>query len=327
VAGLIESRRASSAARLAEYVRELDNARGLSREKACVCVVGSFGRGEATVHSDLDLVILGKGTAGEPALSRLDLTCIEADLIRAARKLEFPEFSGDGKFLRLHTVGELVGNLGKETDDVTNALTIRLLLLLESRPLFEEDVYDASIDRIIAGYWRDFAEHQTDFLPAFFANDVLRLWRTFCVNYEASTADEPDEKKAKRKLKNYKLKHSRLLTCYSGLAALLAEFVDRGTVTPASALEMVRRSPTQRLQSIATRSPFTACSTAVERVLACYEQFLETTDAREADLVARFMNTHDSARLTAEIGDLGDAMWELLKVIGEDNRMLRMMVV
>jgi hypothetical protein len=61
-------------------------------------------------------------------------------------------------------------------------------------------------------------------VPAFLANDILRIWRTFCVNYEARTETEPAEKKAKRKLKNYKLEHSRLLTCYS---ALLRVFKDR----------------------------------------------------------------------------------------------------
>jgi hypothetical protein len=52
------------------------------------------------------------------------------------------------------------------------------------------------------------------------------------------------KKKAKRKLKNYKLKHSRLLTCYSALAYLLAVFATRQTVTPDDARKMVSSTPT-----------------------------------------------------------------------------------
>ena len=67
-------------------------------------------------------------------------------------------------------------------------------------------------------------------MPAFLSNDILRLWRTLCVNYEARTKTTPEQEKAKRELTNYKLKHSRLLTCYSGILYLLAIFKARGTV-------------------------------------------------------------------------------------------------
>src|SRR4029077_19402552 len=77
--------------------------------------------------------------------------------------------------------------------------------------------YDEIVRDVIDGYWRDYQDHQANFMPAFLANDILRIWRTFCVNYEARTKREPDDKKASGKLKNYKLKHSRLLTCYSAL--------------------------------------------------------------------------------------------------------------
>ena len=324
---LIESRRRSSAERLEEFSRELAAAEDLSRDRACVCAIGAFGRGEASAHRDLDLVILGRGTAENPTLTRLDQICVQADLVRRARGLGFPEFSGDGRFLRLHTADELVRNLGTEHDDVSNALTIRLLLLLESRPLFGRNVYSETIDGVIDGYWRDFDEHRADFMPAFLANDILRLWRTFCVNYEASTATDPPVKKAKRKLKNYKLKHNRLLTCYSGLAFLLARFVEKGTVNLDDANELVQVSPIERIQGIAARPRFAAAAGASERLLECYERFLATTDAPEPELVERFMNAADSGRLVAETSEFGDLMWDLFRTIGAGNRMLRMLIV
>jgi hypothetical protein len=151
-------------------------------------------------------------------------------LIEATRALGIPEFSGDGRYLMHYSVQDFTKTLGTPEDDVTNTFTARLLLLLESRPLLESAVYRDVTEEVIVAYWRDYADHKTDFMPAFLANDILRLWRTFCVNYEARTARVPDREKAKGKLKNYKLKHSRLLTCYSALLYLLTVYSKQQTV-------------------------------------------------------------------------------------------------
>ena len=102
----------------------------------------------------------------------------------------------------LLTVEELIETLGHPDDDASNTFTA-LLLLFESVPLLETGTYWTIIEEIITQYRRDFEGHETEFIPAFLANDILRLWRTFCVNYEARTQTEPPVKKAKRKLKNY----------------------------------------------------------------------------------------------------------------------------
>jgi predicted nucleotidyltransferase len=234
---LLDSRREESTKRLNALRSCLSAAAILAAEKACVYVTGSFGRGEASPHSDLDLFIVGRGTKKEPAFSRLDQICLKADLIAATRDQGFPPFSGDGQYLEHYTIEELTSRLGLPHDDSKNTLTARLLLLLESRPLIGHEIYDEAIDLVVAKYWRDYEDHRDDFMPAFLANDILRLWRTFCLNYEARTLQDPPEKKAKRRLKNYKLKHSRLLTCFSALAYLLAVFCRDGTVSPAWSLK------------------------------------------------------------------------------------------
>ena len=176
--------------------------------------------------------------------------CIKADLIAATRKLGIKDFDGDGEYLAHCTVDSLTETLGHPEDDVSNTFTARMLMLLESKPLFGDEVYWEAVEKVLSSYWQDYADHKADFVPAFLANDVLRMWRTFCVNYEARTAREPQEKKAKRKLKNYKLKHARLLTCYSGLAYLLAIFEAKKTVEPADVREMVKLAPIERLDAL-----------------------------------------------------------------------------
>jgi hypothetical protein len=119
------------------------------------------------------------------------------DLIEMTRELRIPEFSGDGRYLVHYSVDDFTETLGTPEDDVTNTFTARLLLLLESRVLLEESVYRDVTEEVIAAYWRDYEDHKTDFMPAFLANDILRLWRTFCVNYEARTERVPDDERLK----------------------------------------------------------------------------------------------------------------------------------
>ena len=253
--GELSNRRSQTEARLRALRERLRSAEDIAAGKACVYATGSFGRGEASTHSDLDLFIVGKRN-GKPGpdgkegslLKRLDDIRIKADLIEVTRDLGIPEFSGDGRYLVHYSVHDFTKTLGTPEDDVTNTFTARLLLLLESRPLVEEEVYGEILEEVVAAYWRDYEDHKATFMPAFLANDVLRLWRTFCVNYEARTERAPEQEKAKGKIKNYKLKHSRLLTCYSALLYLLTIFRGKGTVGPTDALDMIRLSPTQRLE-------------------------------------------------------------------------------
>lgn len=317
---VLNERRRKSAERLASLANKLPESTKLAAGKACVYVTGSFARGEASDHSDLDLFMVGKcEPEDEPKrlLTRLDEICVKAELISVTRAEGIPDFSGDGQYLAFYTVRELVASLGSPADDATNTFTARLLLLLESRPLVETSVYAEVIQEVILPYWRDFEDHRDDFMPAFLANDILRLWRTFCVNYEARTETDPREKKAKRKLKNYKLKHSRLLTCYSALLFLLATYKSSRTVTPKDVVEMTQLSPVKRLEWLTTVFP--QHSPEVEHVLAQYADFLLQTNADEGALVERFLDQTDSQRLMQGAYTFGSSVFELLEKVGTNG--------
>jgi predicted nucleotidyltransferase len=313
---------------------KLKSAEDISAGKACVYATGSFGRGEAGANSDLDLFIVGKKN-GKPGpdgkegslLRRLDEIIIKAELIETVRELGLPEFSGDGRYLVAYSVHDFTKTLGTPDDDVTNTFTARLLLLLESRPLAEEVVYQEIIEEVIAAYWRDYEDHKSTFMPAFLANDVLRLWRTFCVNYEARTERVPEDEKAKGKIKNYKLKHSRLLTCYSALLYLLAVFRNKNFVSPADVLNMIKLSPTERLEWLRDNRDFIEARLTLGRLLDQYEQFLETTSVGEKELVARFMDKRLSRDYMEAAYKFGDLVFDALNHIGNGNRFHRLLVV
>jgi hypothetical protein len=328
--GVLLNERRTAAQERVESLRERlqEKSETRAKDKACVYITGSFGRLEGSRHSDLDLFIVGKSDSnGERLLKSLDEICIKADLIEASRALGFPDFDGDGAYLEHYTIQQLVKTLGKPEDDVDNTFTARVLLLLESYPLLEKGVYGEVIQEVINAYWRDYADHKDEFMPAFLSNDILRLWRTFCVNYEARTSTEPEEKKAKRKLKNYKLKHSRLLTCYSALLYLLAVFSDHQTVSPADAIDMIGRTPTGRLEWLLDQQHVESAHAKIRDLLECYESFLKVTDAPERDLVDQFKNAETSRERMRAAYKFGDLVFDVLSIIGQGHRFHRLLVV
>jgi predicted nucleotidyltransferase len=192
---VIEERRLFSDQRFKQLKSSLTSAPEICGDKACVYAIGSFGRREASPHSDLDLFIVslchGEDREHKSRLSKLEEILLKADLIRASRTLGFPDFSKDGDFLQNHTSISLIQTTGDRHDDAINTFTARLLLLLESKPLVGDDVHQQIINEVIAKYWTEFPEHSDCFIPAYLSNDILRFWRTLCLNYEARTSEKP----------------------------------------------------------------------------------------------------------------------------------------
>jgi hypothetical protein len=190
----------------------------------------------------------------------------------------------------------------------------RLLLLLESQPLVEDVVYEAIVREVVKSYWRDYDDHSLNFMPAFLSNDILRLWRTFCVNYEARTERKPDREKAKGKLKNYKLKHSRILTCYSALLFLLQTYVQNKTVSPEDAVAMVKLTPTARLDWI--RQSNDKAAEIVQKLLDQYDRFLMITNSEEEVLLEKFAQKDEARQLSNDAVALGNLMFDALAEVG-----------
>lgn len=315
----VESRRTHTEEKLRLLREKLaERATTITKEQACVYVMGSYGRGEASKHSDLDLFIAGLSevvdSKPQRAFRQLDEVLLKAELIHAARSLELEDFSGDGEYLTHFAVHELVGNLGRREDDSTNTFTARLLLLLESRPIVGDAAYETIVRQVIAAYWPNFEKHRTDYVPGYLINDILRLWRTFCVNYEAGTKEKPDTEQAKRQLKHYKLQHSRLLTCYSGLLYLLGIHQKNGTVTPDDAWAMTTTRPLDRVAWLADEFPHAASEAA--EVRRAYGKFLEHTSAPKDDLVAEILSKGHNTALPEPEPRLSKTIFQLIEKVG-----------
>jgi hypothetical protein len=188
-------------------------------------------------------------------------------------------------------------------------------------------VYRDALGTVIDAYWRDYDDHQTNFMPAFLTNDILRLWRTFCVNYEAKTERTPEPEKAEGKLKKYKLAHSRLLTCYSAILYLIAKYSETGSVHPSDARTMIELTPTQRLEWLRDQPSVSDSNEILDKILAQYERFLETTNTAEDQLKARFMDKDASKQYTDAAVTFGDLIFDALDRIGKRSRFHRLVVV
>lgn len=329
----LQRRRDDTAKRTEQLQARLAESEKLILNAACVYSTGSFGRREAGIDSDLDLFIVSKlkeavsiEEKSESRLRRLDEICLKADLIKQTKAMGIKEFDGDGRYLVHYTIEELKSKLGKPEDDALNTFTARLLLLLESTPLLGSGVYKDIVDDVIAAYWQDFEDHQDDFVPAFLANDILRLWRTFCVNYEVRTEREPEEKNIKRRKKNYTLKHSRLLTCYSGLLYLLSTYEISRTVSPTDVRKMVALSPTERLEWMLSQEPLAGARAEIERILEKYNDFLIVKS--DPDLFHSMFATSEVSRKSMKSSyEFAELVFDAIEKVGNRNRLHKLLLV
>jgi predicted nucleotidyltransferase len=307
----IEERREQSKRRIAELQSTLETSGALPiiRDIACVYATGSVARGEASKQSDLDLFIISKVADGKRSLGQLESIRLESRLIEASRACNFPDFSGDGEYLVVHDVDHLLRHLGTREDEHTNVFTARLLLLLESYPILGEDFYRNIVTQVVERYWRDYPRNRDEFLPVFLINDIRRYWAVLCVSYEA-VADPPREPElSKRRLSNYKLKHSRLLICYSAIVYLCWLLQENGTVHPDEAVAMTQLRPLQRLEAIGRATASARIRSCVARLFEGYSRFLEET--ARPDIQERFRDDTYHKDRQSEAKRFGDAMYAL----------------
>jgi predicted nucleotidyltransferase len=284
---------------------------------------GSYARLEASQYSDIDMFFLSAGDKKDVPELRTNSLRLFGKVIEIVDKMRFPKFSNDCEYLVILHSNDILSNLGSRTDDHENYFTARLLLLLESHCLYGQEVFDDITAKIIKSYFKDYPDHKKTFQPMFLLNDICRFWKTLLLNYENKRnlppGAEGEERRTRQKVRNFKLKYSRMTTCFASIAALGSY---GAPVTEKQVLEMTKLTPRQRLESIISRVP--KVTGAVGEVLDSYGWFLEMTGLPTAELEEHFSDKQKRTEMFQKANEYGDSMFRLLQTIDETNENLRL---
>ncbi len=180
------------------------------------------------------------------------------------------------------------------------------------------------MSRIVGFYYRDFEDHADSFLPTFLINDILRFWRTLTLNYEhhrlklrALTDDELARKKAESAVKNFKLKLSRLSTCFSMIVHLASE---QPPVSAERVLELCAITPSERFEALRAHED-SAIDALIERISDVYSEFLRSVQRDEHELLDDFGDETTRKKAVEEARVYGDLIYELLTRLVKPDRM------
>jgi hypothetical protein len=254
---------------------------------AAVVLFGSWGREELTAQSDDDWAVLGDDV-------RPDLL----DRCRAVLGGEAREPGQQELFGVAFSCDELTRNIGLDADTNTN-LTRRMLLLLESRPIAGHDEHARCFAQVLHAY---LGHGVRDYQPArFLLNDLIRYWRTICVDFEGKAAGGPDPKWAAR---NAKLRTSRKLLFAGGLVPVLLCHLCEPSATAGF---LTRWFDAPALDRVSTAFEFAGLIDAGARALAAYDRWvglMAQPDVRH-ELETLTFATRDDSTLYAEIREIG----------------------
>lgn len=264
----LQKRVGGTAEKLGRIREKFDtDAQDIVKRRVTVFCAGSIARQDSGNKSDLDLFVIA-----DEAFNQLDELNFLARLISINKDLGYPEFSNNGEFLKIYQLSDLKALTGTREEDSQNVFTARMLLLLESKPVCNDTFYDEFLREVISHYCRDERNHNSSFRPLFLLNDLLRYWRTLCLNYEKI---RHETSKPWRK-KNVNLKFSRMLTVFSTVLPLITL-----EHTHKDIIDLCKHSPLERLTQGLDFLNAPDLMSSFPTFLENYEYFLQLKEAEK----------------------------------------------
>jgi hypothetical protein len=271
-------------------------------DDVAVVFVGSWGRREVTRHSDDDFYVLSHA-GSEDAVEN-----VKEALRRDERG--FREPGREGVFANgTVSLRTLLENIGLEGDTNAN-LTQRMLLVLESVAVHNAGFHATARQEVLDSYLE--APIKACQPPRLLLNDVVRYWRTMCVDFAGKMRNRDGEGWG---LRNAKLRTTRKLLFASGLLPLMrCGQLDADRIAPFLA-EQLALPPADRVADAfldldlqdAARDLFGAYeaflgaidSDATRRTLDAIKSRAEADESKAFQAVARLGTAIESALLAA----------------------------
>lgn len=261
-------------------------------------VNGSYARREVTSGSDVDLFFLH---------STGDKNGVTQKQKQFRDQLEqHPEriFSlSDGGLFKLPiSIDKITETIGGFDDD-NKHITRRMLLLLEGEYVFNRKVFNDTREKLLERYVP--TGIRDDQICLYLLNDIIRYWRTICVDYEHKARD-PQKPGVIRLVK---LRFSRMLLFVAGVLAVSKTFKLPRERKIRKLNELLAIPPSERMQEIVGKESYHA--------LNLYAEFLEAIDQ---EAVRRTLCQHSEiAKKSEEYKELVDRAREfrdeLLKIL------------
>lgn len=253
-----------------------------------IVVFGSLARREWTSGSDVDWTMLIDGQAD----SQHRIASREIQ-----QKLSAVEFRGtklnppgaEGIFGNMAFSHEIVHHIGGQADTNRNT-TQRVLLLLEAAALRDpKDDLGGPYARIVRQVLNRYLLSDSNFhsqtdhesrIPRFLLNDVVRYWRTMCVDFAYKDWEQGGQKWA---IRNIKLRTSRKLLFVSGLLMVFSCFKNNSLRRNEDAPDAYLLRLQKHLLSFVQSTPLNVLVWTLRELrldadckefLNCYEQFL-----------------------------------------------------
>lgn len=232
------------------------------KDRLTIVVTGSFGRGEASPESDLDLFMFFDSDKPEDTLQE------EKAAIKATVDKYIKKPAGDTGTFGSDVIvkfNDMLKNLGGDKD-FNVLLTRRMLFLLEGKWLYGEERFKSYRKDLLTRYIK--AGDPERQISRFLLNDIIRYYRTITTDFEFKVT----ESSKAWGLRNVKLRFSRKLLYFGGVISIAETALEIQTEKNESISRVLDKTVLERVQDIGRGNSYTP------EILRIYQDFLQTIE-------------------------------------------------